>query len=193
MLKIQNRVKEFADVKGVDEMLDEIKLVVEFLKNPREFSHVGAKLPRGILLVGQPGTGKTLVAKAIAGEANVPFFYMSGAEFDEIFVGVGAGRVKGLFNSARKYAKKYGSCIIFIDEIDSLGGKRMKVTHGKGNQTINQLLAEMDGFQNQKNEKNENSGIIILGATNFPEALDSALMRPGRFDKMFVFFCFFGL
>ena len=170
---IKEAKKTFSDVKGVDECMDEIKEVVEFLKNGDRFRKMGAKLPRGILLVGPPGVGKTLLAKAVAGEAGVPFFYVSGSEFDEVFVGVGASRVRGLFESARKHSP----CIIFIDEIDALGSKRKERDFSGGSkQTINQLLAEMDGF-------NPRDNIIILGATNLPGALDVALTRPGRFDK----------
>uniref|UniRef100_A0A8C7JN84 ATP-dependent zinc metalloprotease YME1L1 n=1 Tax=Oncorhynchus kisutch TaxID=8019 RepID=A0A8C7JN84_ONCKI len=154
------------------EAKNELQEVVEFLRSPEKFTVLGGKLPRGILLVGPPGTGKTLLARAVAGEANVPFYYASGSEFDEMFVGVGASRIRNLF----KEAKANTPCVIFIDELDSVGGKRIESPmHPYSRQTINQLLAEMDGFK-------PNEGVIIIGATNFPEALDNALIRPGRFD-----------
>ncbi|CRK98631.1 CLUMA_CG012098, isoform A [Clunio marinus] len=162
----------FDDVKGCDEAKQELKEVVEFLKNPDKFSNLGGKLPKGVLLVGPPGTGKTLLARAVAGEAGVPFFHAAGPEFDEVLVGQGARRVRDLF----KAAKERAPCVIFIDEIDSVGAKRTNsVLHPYANQTINQLLSEMDGFQ-------QNEGVIVLGATNRREDLDNALMRPGRFD-----------
>uniref|UniRef100_A0A673X547 ATP-dependent zinc metalloprotease YME1L1 n=1 Tax=Salmo trutta TaxID=8032 RepID=A0A673X547_SALTR len=162
----------FEHVKGVEEAKNELQEVVEFLRSPEKFTVLGGKLPRGILLVGPPGTGKTLLARAVAGEANVPFYYASGSEFDEMFVGVGASRIRNLF----KEAKANAPCVIFIDELDSVGGKRIESPmHPYSRQTINQLLAEMDGFK-------PNEGVIIIGATNFPEALDNALIRPGRFD-----------
>uniref|UniRef100_A0A1B6HZT6 AAA+ ATPase domain-containing protein n=1 Tax=Homalodisca liturata TaxID=320908 RepID=A0A1B6HZT6_9HEMI len=162
----------FNDVKGVDEAKQELKDVVEFLKNPEKFSSLGGKLPKGVLLVGPPGTGKTLLARAVAGEAGVPFFHAAGPEFDEILVGQGARRVRDLF----KAAKERAPCVIFIDEIDSVGAKRTNaVLHPYANQTINQLLSEMDGFH-------QNEGVIVLGATNRREDLDKALLRPGRFD-----------
>ncbi|MEE0955487.1 MAG: ATP-dependent zinc metalloprotease FtsH [Eubacterium sp.] len=165
----------FADVAGEDEAKDSLKEVVEFLHNPQRYVEIGAKLPKGALLVGPPGTGKTLLAKAVAGEAGVPFFSLSGSEFVEMFVGVGASRVRDLFGEAKKAAP----CIIFIDEIDAIGKSRDSV-YGGGNdereQTLNQLLAEMDGFDSSK-------GILILAATNRPEVLDPALLRPGRFDR----------
>ncbi|KAK6619820.1 hypothetical protein RUM44_006219 [Polyplax serrata] len=162
----------FADVKGVEEVKEELQEIVEFLRNPSKFSSMGGKLPRGVLLVGPPGTGKTLLARAVAGEANVPFFHVSGSEFDEIFVGEGARRVRNLFRSAKSKAP----AIIFIDEIDCVGSKRKTtMLHPYANQTINQLLSEMDGFT-------KNEGIIVLGATNRKDDLDSALLRPGRFD-----------
>ncbi|EEB14082.1 ATP-dependent metalloprotease, putative [Pediculus humanus corporis] len=162
----------FEDVKGVDEAKQELKEVVEFLKNPNKFSALGGKLPKGVLLVGPPGTGKTLLARAVAGEARVPFFHAAGPEFDEILVGQGARRVRDLF----KVAKETAPCVIFIDEIDSVGSKRTNsVLHPYANQTINQLLSEMDGFH-------QNEGVIVLGATNRREDLDKALLRPGRFD-----------
>ena len=165
----------FDDVAGVTEAKQELQEVVTFLKQPERFTSVGAQIPRGLLLVGPPGTGKTLLAKAIAGEAGVPFFSLSGSEFVEMFVGVGASRVRDLF----KKAKENSPCLIFIDEIDAVGRQR-GAGIGGGNdereQTLNQLLTEMDGFEG-------NSGIIIIAATNRPDVLDSALMRPGRFDR----------
>ncbi|MFO0139156.1 MAG: ATP-dependent zinc metalloprotease FtsH [Cyanobacteriota bacterium] len=166
---------KFADVAGVEEAKQDLEEVVTFLKTPERFTSVGAKIPRGVLLVGPPGTGKTLLAKAIAGEAGVPFFSLSGSEFVEMFVGVGASRVRDLF----KRAKENSPCLIFIDELDAVGRQR-GAGIGGGNdereQTLNQLLTEMDGFEG-------NSGIIIIAATNRPDVLDSALMRPGRFDR----------
>lgn len=162
----------FDDVKGADEAKQELKDVVEFLKNPEKFSSLGGKLPKGVLLVGPPGTGKTLLARAVAGEAGVPFFHAAGPEFDEILVGQGARRVRDLF----KAAKERAPCVVFIDEIDSVGAKRTNsVLHPYANQTINQLLSEMDGFH-------QNDGVIVLGATNRRDDLDLALLRPGRFD-----------
>ncbi|XP_040921388.1 ATP-dependent zinc metalloprotease YME1L1-like isoform X2 [Toxotes jaculatrix] len=169
---VQMKNVTFEHVKGVEEAKNELQDVVEFLKNPQKFTVLGGKLPKGILLVGPPGTGKTLLARAVAGEADVPFYYASGSEFDEMFVGVGAGRIRNLF----KEAKASAPCVIFIDELDSVGGKRIESPmHPYSRQTINQLLAEMDGFK-------PNEGVIVIGATNFAEALDSALVRPGRFD-----------
>ncbi|MCJ8745224.1 hypothetical protein PDJAM_G00127950 [Pangasius djambal] len=169
---VQMKNVTFEHVKGVEEAKNELQEVVEFLKNPQKFTVLGGKLPKGILLVGPPGTGKTLLARAVAGEADVPFYYASGSEFDEMFVGVGASRIRNLFREAKANAP----CVIFIDELDSVGGKRIESPmHPYSRQTINQLLAEMDGFK-------PNEGVIIIGATNFPEALDNALIRPGRFD-----------
>lgn len=169
---VQMKNVTFEHVKGVEEAKNELQDVVEFLKNPQKFTVLGGKLPKGILLVGPPGTGKTLLARAVAGEADVPFYYASGSEFDEMFVGVGAGRIRNLF----KEAKANAPCVIFIDELDSVGGKRVESPmHPYSRQTINQLLAEMDGFK-------PNEGVIVIGATNFAEALDNALIRPGRFD-----------
>jgi len=169
---------KFADVAGVTEAKEELEEVVTFLKQPEKFTAVGAKIPKGVLLVGPPGTGKTLLAKAIAGEASVPFFSMSGSEFVEMFVGVGASRVRDLF----KKAKDNAPCLIFIDEIDAVGRQR-GAGIGGGNdereQTLNQLLTEMDGFEG-------NTGIIIIAATNRPDVLDSALLRPGRFDRQVI-------
>jgi cell division protease FtsH len=165
----------FADVAGVDEAKEEVQELVEFLSDPSKFQRLGGKIPRGVLLAGQPGTGKTLLAKAIAGEAKVPFFSISGSDFVEMFVGVGASRVRDMFEQA----KKHSPCIIFIDEIDAVGRHRGG-GHGGGNdereQTLNQLLVEMDGFEG-------NEGVIIIAATNRPDVLDKALMRPGRFDR----------
>jgi cell division protease FtsH len=165
----------FSDVAGIDEAKEELKEVVEFLKNPKKFQRLGGKIPKGVLLVGMPGTGKTLLARAVAGEANVPFFSISGSDFVEMFVGVGAARVRDLFAQAQNHAP----CIIFIDELDALGkarGVNPLGRHDEQEQTLNQLLAEMDGFD-------PNTGVIIMAATNRPEILDPALLRPGRFDR----------
>src|SRR5512136_60368 len=164
-----------ADVARIDEAKEELKEVVEFLKNPGKFQRLGGKIPKGVLLVGMPGTGKTLLARAVAGEANVPFFSISGSDFVEMFVGVGAARVRDLFAQAQNHAP----CIIFIDELDALGkarGVNPMGRHDEQEQTLNQLLAEMDGFD-------PNTGVIIMAATNRPEILDPALLRPGRFDR----------
>ncbi|MDD3167878.1 MAG: ATP-dependent zinc metalloprotease FtsH [Eubacteriales bacterium] len=168
----------FADVAGLDEEKEELEEVVDFLKNPKKYNNLGARIPKGILLVGPPGTGKTYISKAAAGEAGVPFFSISGSDFVEMFVGVGASRVRDLFEQA----KKSSPCIIFIDEIDAVGRKRgagLGGGHDEREQTLNQLLVEMDGF-------GDNTGIIILAATNRPDILDSALLRPGRFDRQVV-------
>ena len=168
----------FADVAGIDEAKEELKEVVEFLKNPAKFQKLGGRIPKGVLLVGPPGTGKTLLAKAVAGEAKVPFFSISGSEFVEMFVGVGASRVRDLFSQAASQAP----CIIFIDELDALGKSRVVNAFGGNDereQTLNQLLVEMDGFESNK-------GVIIMSATNRPEILDPALLRPGRFDRQVV-------
>ncbi len=168
----------FKDVAGVDEAKEELHEVIEFLKEPQKFSKLGGKIPKGVLLVGPPGTGKTLLARAIAGEANVPFFSISGSDFVEMFVGVGASRVRDLFEQG----KKNSPCIIFIDEIDAVGrhrGAGLGGGHDEREQTLNQLLVEMDGFEN-------NEGVILIAATNRPDVLDPALLRPGRFDRQVV-------
>jgi len=165
----------FADVAGVDEAADELREVVDFLKNPAKYTTLGGRIPKGVLLVGPPGTGKTLLARAVAGEAKVPYFSLSGSEFVEMFVGVGAARVRDLFRQAEAKAP----CIVFIDELDALGKTRVQSPmggHEEREQTLNQLLAEMDGFDAKK-------GVIIMAATNRPEVLDPALLRPGRFDR----------
>ena len=166
----------FDDVAGVDEAKEELKEIIGFLKAPDHYGRLGARLPKGILLVGPPGTGKTLLARAVAGEAGVPFFSISGSEFVEMFVGVGAARVRDLFEQARERAP----CIIFIDELDALGRARgigpMSGGHDEKEQTLNQLLAELDGFD-------PSHGVVLLAATNRPEILDAALLRAGRFDR----------
>jgi cell division protease FtsH len=166
---------KFSDVAGVDEAEEELREIVEFLKTPKKYTSIGGRIPKGVLLVGPPGTGKTLLARAVAGEAGVPFFSLSGSEFVEMFVGVGAARVRDLFGQAENRAP----CIVFIDELDALGKVRIQTpmgSHEEREQTLNQLLAEMDGFDARK-------GVIIMGATNRPEVLDPALLRPGRFDR----------
>lgn len=174
----KNRIS-FADVAGVDEAKEEVQEIVEFLKKPAAFQKLGGRIPKGVLLVGPPGTGKTLLAKAIAGEAKVPFFAMSGSDFEEMFVGVGASRMRDVFADAKKRAP----CIVFIDEIDSIGQKRTGAGAIGGNhayeQTLNTMLVEMDGFD-------ANEGVIVIAATNRPDTLDSALLRPGRFDRQVV-------
>ncbi len=178
MLDESNNTVTFADVAGCDEAKEEVAELVEFLRDPSKFQKLGGRIPRGVLMVGSPGTGKTLLAKAIAGEAKVPFFSISGSDFVEMFVGVGAARVRDMFEQAKKHAP----CIIFIDEIDAVGRQR-GAGLGGGNdereQTLNQLLVEMDGFEG-------NSGVIVIAATNRPDVLDPALMRPGRFDRQVV-------
>ncbi len=178
-LFLENKPKvTFNDVAGLEEVKEELQEEIDFLKNPRKFSALGAKIPKGVLLVGPPGCGKTLLARAVAGEAGVPFFSVSGSEFVEMFVGVGAARVRDLFEQAKKYAP----CIIFIDEIDAVGRQRgagLGGGHDEREQTLNQLLVEMDGFD-------PNSGIIVIAATNRPDILDPALLRPGRFDRRIV-------
>jgi cell division protease FtsH len=173
--KDDKRKTTFADVAGAEEEKEELVEIVEFLKDPGRFSHLGARIPKGVLLVGPPGTGKTLLSRAVAGEANVPFYSISGSDFLEMYVGVGAARVRDLFNQAKKSAP----CIVFIDEIDAVGrhrGAGMGGGHDEREQTLNQLLVEMDGFV-------ENEGVIVLAATNRPDILDPALLRPGRFDR----------
>lgn len=170
--KAEHQNVRFSDVHGCDEAKEELQELVDFLKNPDKFNTLGGKLPKGVLLVGPPGTGKTLLARAVAGEAGVPFFFMSGSEFDEVYVGVGAKRVRELFGAA----KAKSPAIVFIDELDAIGGKRNARDAAYVKQTLNQLLTELDGFE-------QNSGVIILAATNFPEMLDKALTRPGRFDR----------
>ena len=165
---------KFSDVAGEDEAKESLTEIVQYLHDPAQYKDIGARMPKGILLVGPPGTGKTMLAKAVAGEANVPFFSMSGSEFVEMFVGMGASKVRDLFDQAKQKAP----CIVFIDEIDAIGKKRDGQYGGNDEreQTLNQLLTEMDGFE-------DNTGVIILAATNRPEALDPALLRPGRFDR----------
>ena len=168
----------FADVAGVEEAKQEVVEIVDFLKDPGKFQKLGGKIPKGVLMVGSPGTGKTLLARAIAGEAKVPFFTISGSDFVEMFVGVGASRVRDMFEQAKKHAP----CIIFIDEIDAVGrhrGAGLGGGHDEREQTLNQLLVEMDGFEG-------NEGIIVIAATNRPDVLDPALLRPGRFDRQVV-------
>lgn len=166
----------FEDVAGIDEVKDELTEIVDFLKNPKKYLSIGARIPKGVLLAGAPGTGKTLLARAVAGEAGVPFFHTSGSEFEEMLVGAGASRVRDLFTKARKASP----CIIFIDEIDAVAKKRGTVLHsGAGEQTLNQILVEMDGLEGREN-------VIVLAATNRPDVLDPAILRPGRFDRLVV-------
>src|SRR5699024_8997975 len=170
----QNKVT-FNDVAGLKEEKEEVRELIDFLKNPKRFQKLGARIPKGVLLFGPPGTGKTLLAKAVAGEANVPFYFISGSDFVELFVGVGASRVRDMFQQAKRNAP----CLIFIDEIDAVGRQRgtgLGGGHDEREQTLNQLLTEMDGF-------GANEGIIIIAATNRPDVLDPALLRPGRFDR----------
>lgn len=172
LVDVSELTVRFEDVCGCDEARAELEEIVDFLKDPARYTGLGGKLPKGVLLTGPPGTGKTLLARATAGEAGVPFFFMSGSEFDELYVGVGAKRIRELFGQAREKSP----AIIFIDELDAIGGKRNPKDQAYAKQTLNQLLVELDGFS-------QTSGIIIIGATNFPESLDKALTRPGRFDK----------
>lgn len=171
----QHQTVRFSDVHGCEEAKEELQELVEFLKAPEKFSSLGGKLPKGVLLIGPPGTGKTLLARAVAGESGVPFFFMSGAEFDEIYVGVGAKRVRDLFGNARAKAP----AIIFIDELDAIGSKRNERDPAYVKQSLNQLLTELDGFTQE-------TGVVIIAATNFPQLLDKALTRPGRFDRKVV-------
>ena len=178
MLTEERKKTTFADVAGIDEAKDEVAEIIEFLKDPRKFQKLGGRIPKGVLIVGPPGTGKTLLAKAIAGEAGVPFFSISGSDFVEMFVGVGASRVRDLFEQGKKHAP----CIIFIDEIDAVGrlrGAGLGGGHDEREQTLNQLLVEMDGFDTTE-------GVILIAATNRPDVLDPALLRPGRFDRQIV-------
>ena len=178
LLSDQKKKATFADVAGVDEAKTELEEIIDFLKDPQRFQKLGGKIPKGVLLMGPPGTGKTLLARAIAGEANVPFFSISGSDFVEMFVGVGASRVRDLFEQGKKHAP----CIIFIDEIDAVGrhrGAGLGGGHDEREQTLNQLLVEMDGFET-------NEGVILIAATNRPDVLDPALLRPGRFDRQVV-------
>src|SRR5579884_4071172 len=170
----QQKKVTFKDVAGVEEAKEELQEIIEFLREPQKFQKLGGRIPKGVLLIGPPGTGKTLLARAIAGEANVPFFSISGSDFVEMFVGVGASRVRDLFEQGKKNAP----CIIFIDEIDAVGrhrGAGLGGGHDEREQTLNQLLVEMDGFES-------NEGVILVAATNRPDVLDPALLRPGRFD-----------
>src|SRR5438874_7639704 len=178
LLSAQQKKVTFKDVAGTDEAKEELQEIIEFLKDPQKFQKLGGRIPKGVLLVGPPGTGKTLLARAIAGEANVPFFSISGSDFVEMFVGVGASRVRDLFDQGKKNAP----CIIFIDEIDAVGrhrGAGLGGGHDEREQTLNQLLVEMDGFES-------NEGVILIAATNRPDVLDPALLRPGRFDRRIV-------
>src|SRR5438445_8045727 len=181
LLSMQQKKITFKDVAGVDEAKEELKEIIEYLREPQKFQRLGGRIPKGVLLVVPPGTGKTLLARAVAGEADVPFFSISGSEFIELFVGVGAARVRDLFDEAKKHAP----CIVFIDELDAIGKSRAGVLagvaggHDEREQTLNQLLVEMDGFDSSK-------GVIIMAATNRPEVLDPALLRPGRFDRQVV-------
>jgi cell division protease FtsH len=178
LLSAQQKKVTFKDVAGTDEAKEELQEIIEFLKDPQKFQKLGGRIPKGVLLVGPPGTGKTLLARAIAGEANVPFFSISGSDFVEMFVGVGASRVRDLFEQGKKNAP----CIIFIDEIDAVGrhrGAGLGGGHDEREQTLNALLVEMDGFES-------NEGVILIAATNRPDVLDPALLRPGRFDRRVV-------
>ncbi|MDX2435242.1 MAG: ATP-dependent metallopeptidase FtsH/Yme1/Tma family protein, partial [Desulfobacterales bacterium] len=174
----QSRKVTFEDVAGIDEAKEELGEIIEFLKEPKKYTRLGGRIPKGVLLMGAPGTGKTLLARAIAGEADVPFFHISGSDFVEMFVGVGASRVRDLFVQGKKNAP----CIVFIDEIDAVGRRRgagLGGGHDEREQTLNQLLVEMDGFES-------NEGVILISATNRPDVLDPALLRPGRFDRSIV-------
>ena len=178
LLSENQRKMTFADVAGIDEAKDEVEEIIAFLKDPKKFTRLGGRIPKGVLMMGPPGTGKTLLARAIAGEAGVPFFSISGSDFVEMFVGVGASRVRDLFEQGKKNAP----CIIFIDEIDAVGrhrGAGLGGGHDEREQTLNQLLVEMDGFES-------NEGVILIAATNRPDVLDPALLRPGRFDRRIV-------
>ena len=178
LMNQSDKAATFNDVAGVDEAKEELQEIIEFLKDPKKFTRLGGKIPKGVLLIGPPGSGKTLLARAVAGEANVPFFSISGSDFVEMFVGVGASRVRDLFQQGQKHAP----CIIFIDEIDAVGRQRgagLGGGHDEREQTLNQLLVEMDGF-------NTNDGVILMAATNRPDVLDRALLRPGRFDRQVV-------
>ena len=178
LLTAHQKKVTFKDVAGVEEAKEELQEIIDFLKEPQKFQKLGGRIPRGVLLLGPPGTGKTLLARAIAGEANVPFFSISGSDFVEMFVGVGASRVRDLFEQGKKNAP----CIIFIDEIDAVGrhrGAGLGGGHDEREQTLNQLLVEMDGFES-------NEGVILIAATNRPDVLDPALLRPGRFDRRVV-------
>src|SRR5947208_743433 len=178
LLSMQQKKVTFKDVAGVEEAKEELKEIIEFLREAQKFQKLGGRIPKGVLLVGPPGTGKTLLARAVAGEANVPFFSISGSDFVEMFVGVGASRVRDLFEQGKKNAP----CIIFIDEIDAVGrhrGAGLGGGHDEREQTLNQLLVEMDGFES-------NEGVILVAATNRPDVLDPALLRPGRFDRRIV-------
>src|SRR2546425_10033041 len=178
LLSNQQKRVTFKDVAGVEEAKEELQEIIEFLKEPQKFQKLGGRIPKGVLMMGPPGTGKTLLARAIAGEANVPFFSISGSDFVEMFVGVGASRVRDLFEQGKKNAP----CIIFIDEIDAVGrhrGAGLGGGHDEREQTLNQLLVEMDGFES-------NDGVILIAATNRPDVLDPALLRPGRFDRRVV-------
>ena len=178
LLSMQQKKVTFKDVAGVDEAKEELQEIIEFLREAQKFQKLGGRIPKGVLLVGPPGTGKTLLARAVAGEANVPFFSISGSDFVEMFVGVGASRVRDLFEQGKKNAP----CIIFIDEIDAVGrhrGAGLGGGHDEREQTLNQLLVEMDGFES-------NEGVILIAATNRPDVLDPALLRPGRFDRRVV-------
>jgi cell division protease FtsH len=178
LLSMQQKKITFKDVAGVDEAKEELREIIEFLREAQKFQKLGGRIPKGVLLVGPPGTGKTLLARAVAGEANVPFFSISGSDFVEMFVGVGASRVRDLFEQGKKNAP----CIIFIDEIDAVGrhrGAGLGGGHDEREQTLNQLLVEMDGFES-------NDGVILMASTNRPDVLDPALLRPGRFDRRVV-------